>query len=173
MPGESIRQGVFLPTTVNFELGLLQDVDLNSPQFRELLVRLYQYVNQISLVVNQKTSCYFDTTAFVDGNLFFPNPNTPVANTPIYRNEIRKVIQLPDGLPNTTTIMIAHGIPVTTAWTWVGAYGAATDTSNGYGYFIPNNGVTVYVDNTYVYITTSSDLSAYNYGLIVLMYLVQ
>ena len=51
--------GYFVPTTPNYDVQLLQSIDVNSQEFKDLLVRLYETVNQVSLALNAKDTAYY------------------------------------------------------------------------------------------------------------------
>jgi len=52
--------GSFVPTTNVWDPSEIYSVDVTSPRFKELLVRLYQNVNLIAVVLNTKDSGYYD-----------------------------------------------------------------------------------------------------------------
>ena len=51
--------GAFVPTTFILDVAKIQEVNVNSEEFKELLVRLYQNLNRMSLVLNVKESAYY------------------------------------------------------------------------------------------------------------------
>ena len=64
--------GAFIPSSYVWDI---QEVKkLPEEEFRLLLVRLYQNVNNIALVLNIKDSGFYNTSQFVNGQVFFPNP---------------------------------------------------------------------------------------------------
>ena len=40
IPSQKLDAGLFVPTTDIYELGILENIDPSSPQFKELIVRL-------------------------------------------------------------------------------------------------------------------------------------
>src|ERR1700674_5791632 len=86
--------GAFVPTTNIWDVGQLQDVDINSPEFKELLIRLYQNLNLMALVINVKDTGYYVTNELVNGQLFFPNPNlnSTTTSTPAFRQAFRILV---------------------------------------------------------------------------------
>ena len=181
------ESGAFLPTTTLFDISQLYSVDVKSPQFKELLVQLYQSVNNLSVMMNIKDSALYHTDEFVCGQKYFPNPfesdgTTPLRSTsdatPTQRQVYRKVINF-GALPNATTSDTDHNISVTGNFTFTRIYGASSDTTNKK--FIPLpyasttdiNNIELYGDATKVYIKTGADYSDYKITYIVLEYLKQ
>jgi len=80
--------GSFVPTTNIWDVQRLYEVDIKSPEFKELLVRLYQNVNNIALSLNSRDAGYYDNTEFINGQTFFPNPtlSSTTAQTPTSMN---------------------------------------------------------------------------------------
>ena len=165
------KRGVYVPTTRNYELEIIKNVDFNSPEFRELLVRLYQFQTEMALALNLKTSAYYVLDEFVTSNLYFKNPAAdPTVRTPQYRNEYRKVINF-GALPAMgASLSQPHGISVTSNTRWVGFIGGATNTVGLTGASIPNADIRVTIDNTNITLTASADYSAYT-GIITILYL--
>lgn len=170
--------GAFVPTTNVWEISEIYSVQIDSPQFRELLVRLYQNINNIALVLNIKDSGYYDLKEFVNSQLFFPNPvlNSLSTTKPVYRQVLRKVINF-GSLPNAATKTVAHGITVSSATSFTRIYGAATDPV-GFNYIPLPFASPVLVDNislsvnaTNVVVTTGANYSNFTTTYIVLEYL--
>lgn len=169
--------GAFIPTTDIFDIA---DVDPKSPQFKELLVRLSQTVNDIALRLNISDAGYYVQEEFVCGQIYFPNPaltdTTPQA--PTYRQVFRKVINF-GALPNTGTTNVAHGIAPDSTFTFTRIYGAASDTTGLVYLPLPYSSPTLveniklHATNTNVVITTGNNRSAYNVTYVVLEYIKQ
>jgi hypothetical protein len=173
---DDIDFGAFLPTTDIFDRTLIDDMDLNSEDFKDFLVRLYQTTNNISTMVNIKTSGYHVETEFVNGNLWFQNKSLTGSRSQTYRQEFSKVFDF-GALPNATTKALAHGLTVTDELTFTQIYGAATDTT-GHTYIpIPfasptlNLNISVELDATSITVTTGIDRTAYDTCYIVIKYL--
>ena len=171
--------GLFVGTTNVWDVSELYGLQNVDPQLQEILVRLYQNLNLMSLVLNIKDSGYYDRREFVTGQLYSPNdkvpPSTFDTSDSLYRQGLRKWI-LFTALPNATSVQVAHGISITANTTWIKILGAATNptTLDGiplpYVSLTPNASIEVDVDMTYVTITTAADYSAYS-GEIILEYL--
>jgi hypothetical protein len=170
--------GMFIPLTNIWDVQAIQSVDVQSPEFKELLVRLYQNVNNICFALNIKDTGYYVLQDFVNGQAFFPNPalNTQTSQTPTLRQVFRKVFNAP-ALANTGVTTFPHFIPVTSNYSFTRIYGAATNnTATG---FIPlpfaspvlANNISLAVTNTNIVITTGSDYSAYTIVYIILEYI--
>ncbi len=172
--------GSFIPSTNIWDVSSLYSIDINDPAFKELLVRLYQNVNNIAIVLNVKESGYYDNEVndFVDGNAWFPNPalSSATTTTPTFRPEQRCVINF-GALPNTGSKSVAHGITCTASTTFTRIYGAASDTT-GFNYIpLPYasptlaNNIELRVDATNVIVTTGSNRTNFNVCYIVIEYL--
>lgn len=174
----ALNTGVFVPTTNVWDLAQLQEVDVNSEEFKELLVRLYQNINIIAQAVNLKESAYYATQEFVNGQSFFPDPtlNSNSGTTPVYRQVCRLVINF-GALPNTATKTVAHNLTVTGGYTFTRIYGAASNTTGQtylplpYSSPVLANNIELSVNNVNVVVTTAANYSSYGTTYIILEYL--
>lgn len=170
--------GVFVPTTNVWDVNEIYSVEVTSPAFKELLVRLYQNLNNISQALNVKDSAIYNTQEFVNGQLYFANPTLSSTSTTTarLRQVMRKVINF-GALPNTATTTVAHGITFNSSTTFTRVYGAASDTAgNNYipiPYASPTlaNNIELKVDATNVTIITGSNRTAFTVCYVVLEYL--
>ena len=183
MAGNEIGQ--FIPTSYIWDMAQLQSTDVTSPEFKELLLRLYQNLNSMALSLNAKDSARYNTDEFVNGQLYFPNPamNSSTATKPEERQVYRKVINF-GALPNTATKTVAHGIQIVPpigainqGFTFTRIYATASDPINGlyvpipYASSVANDIIELWVDRLNVNITTGADWSAYTVCYVVLEYL--
>lgn len=176
MTNNSSTVGSFVQTTQVWDVAQLYQTDVNSPEFKELLVRMYQQINNIAVSINTRDAAYYDTQEFVNGQLLFPNPalNSSTSTYPAYRQIFRMVINF-GTLPNTATKSVAHGITITQATSFTRIYATATDPST---LFIPIpyasptlvNNIEINVDPTNVNITTGSDRTAFTTCYVILEY---
>ncbi|HTJ49060.1 MAG TPA: hypothetical protein VL443_06355 [Cyclobacteriaceae bacterium] len=158
------QYGAFLQTTQVWDVAQIQELDVKSPEFKELLVRMYQQINNIVLVLNIKDTGQYQLSEFVNGQVFFSNPalSSGTAQYPQDRQVIRKVINF-GALPNTATKSVAHGITCTSTTTFTRIYGCASDvTGKNYiplPYASPTlaNNIELNLDATNVNITTGSN----------------
>ncbi len=172
----SQQSGVFVPTTYIWDVAQVGATGA-SPELQELLIRMYQNINQISLALNIKDSGIYSLLEFVNGQLLFPNPNnnSSTAAFAAQRQILRKVINF-GALPNTGTKSVAHNIICTATTLFTRIYGAASDTT-GFNYIpIPYasptlaNNIELKVDATNVTVITGSNRSNFNMCLIILEY---
>jgi len=166
--------GMFVPTTQVWDVAQLEAAQVDSPEFKELLVRLYQNVNTIALVLNKKDSAYYDTNEFVNGQLFFPNPGLvgSTSTNPTFRQVFRKVIDF-GVLPNAGIAVsksMPHGIVMTPGVTFTRIYATGSDTV-GFNYIpIPYaspvlaNAIQLDVDATNIIITTGAGTNRSNFN---------
>lgn len=166
------RAGLFVPTTNVWDVQQIQSVNVNSQEFKELLVRLYQNINNITIALNLKDSGYYDTTQFVTGQLFFPGTFIPNQ----YRQVQRLVVNF-GTLPNATVKSVPHGITVNPNTTFTRIYGVST--KNDQNSFLPlpyvnltlNQCIQLDVDANNVNITTGINYSNWTTTYVVLEYL--
>jgi len=170
--------GSFIPTTNIWDTAEIYSTEVTSPEFKELLVRLYQNLNLMSVNINLKDTGYYDTSEFVTGQKFFPQTGTSSlsAVTPDFRQTYRKVINF-GALPNTGTTNVAHGINVTAGTIFTRIYGVANDQAGTSYLPLPYasptliNNIALSVDNTNVTIVTGSNRTAYTITYVVVEYL--
>lgn len=123
--------GTFIPTTQIWDVSEIKDVDVTKPEFKELLVRMYQNLNTMAISINNKESAFYDTQETVKGQAFFSNPanDSSTASAPENRQVFNKVINF-GMLPNAATKNYAHGIGIKRGFTFTRIYGCATQQEN-------------------------------------------
>ncbi len=173
--------GSFVPTTNIWEIQQLQSLSID-PQLKELLVRLYQNVNVITLSVNTRDAGYYVQQEFLNGQIYFPDPllDSTTPQSPTMRQVFRMVVNF-GALPNATTKSVAHNIEISTIiptkYSFTRIY--ATATKPDQTSFIPipyasptdANEIELKVTNTDVTIITAIDYSAYTICYVVLEYI--
>jgi len=179
MPLQDADQyGSFIQTTHDFDVDNLQEIDVKSKEFKELLVRLGIYVNNMANILNIKDTGRYDIAEFVNGQIFFSDPtlNSGTTQVPQDRQVFRKVINF-GALPNAGTKSTAHGITCTSKTSFTRIYGCATDPVNKLYIPLPyasttlNQNISLSVDGTNVNVTTGINYSAYTITYLVLEYL--
>lgn len=172
------QYGAFIQTTQVWDVAQLLDVDVTSPEFKELLVRLYQQINNIANILNIKDTGQYQLSEFVNGQLYFSNPalSSSTAQIANDRQVWRKVINF-GALPNTGTKSVAHTISCTAVTTFTRIYACASDlTGKNYipiPYASPTaaNSIELKVDATNVTIITGSNRTNFTITYVVLEYL--
>lgn len=178
---QQINSGLFIPTTSSFDVSRLYEVEVNSPEFKELLVRLYETINTIAIALNLKDSGYYFLQEFVNGQAYFPNPtlSSSTANQPVARQVFRTVVDF-GMLPDTTFKSVAHNIAgINSAYTFTRIYACASDPV-AFSYLpipfassVAADIISLQVDSTNVTITTASNRNAYTTTYVVLEYIKQ
>ncbi len=172
--------GAFVSTTQVWDVARLYEIDIQSPEFKELLVRLYQNINNIATVLNLKDTGYYALTEFINGQLYFNDPAIPLTSVsnPAFRQVFRKVIDF-GALPNAGTKSVAHGLTITSGFRFTRIYATASDPI-GMNYIpIPYasptdaNNIELNVDATNVNIITGSNRTAFTTTYVVLEYVKQ
>jgi len=164
--------GAFIATTNVWDVQSVQSSDID-PKLKELFVRLYQNINNISIILNMKDTGFYTNEAFLTGQQYFPNP---IGQTQDYRQVLRATIDF-GALPNAAAKAVAHNIVVTNDFLFTRIYGCATNPSTSY---IPlpfasttlNENIKLEVDGTNVTITTGINRTAYTSCYVVLEYLI-
>lgn len=158
-PNQQINTGSFIPTTNIWDVGHFYEVEVGSTEFKELLVRLYQNVNNIAIVLNAKCSGYFINEEFVNGKLYFnPTTNDPMQLRPGFQKTINT------GSLGAGITAVNHGITVTNTLKWMFISGAATNTGTLVGYPITfagaaGNNIEVRTTATQVVINNNSGVT--------------
>ncbi len=168
-----------LQTTQIWDVDTVYSTDVNTREFKELLIRLYLYINQIALAVNSKDSSSYVLNEFVNGQFFFPNPvfTSQTPTTPNPRPAYRVTVNF-GALPNTGAKSVNHNTTITTGFTATRVYGAAFDPVALTMIPIPfadptatSNNISLVVNATNVTVTTGSNRSNFTRCIIVFEYL--
>jgi hypothetical protein len=168
-------QNPFLSTTQIFDVSDVRSMKVESPEFKELIIRLVMDANEKSIAINSKAIGNYDTLEQLSGKTYPPTSG----QTP--RNSYFKIINF-GALPgSSTTKSIAHGITITagSSFSVVNVYGAATNPTTmnfiPLPYSHPNAAVyaiALNADGTNVNITTgTNNWSAYTLTTVVIEYL--
>jgi hypothetical protein len=159
IPDQQVNTGSFVPTTSLFDVSRLYEIEVSSPEFKELLVRLYQAVNNISLVLNTKDSAFYLTQEFANSQQFFnPTTNNQLETRPVFRS-VYNIGALGAGATNTN-----HNLSVTAAWKFTRIYGVASNTSTNNYYPLPfaqavGNNIELRVNATQILINNASGVT--------------
>lgn len=161
IPDQQINTGSFVQQTPIFDVGRLYQVAVDSDEFKELIVRLAQQTNNISIVLNNKKSGYYIQEEFVTSSNYF----NPASSDPLQlRPEFRKTFNI-GALPIGVLPPVPHGLAVTNTWQFTHIYGAATkNTAPFESYPIPYAGaagtfISLSVDGTNIYLTNNSGIA--------------
>src|SRR5580692_710292 len=156
-----------LPDRDVYDVDVIEGLDVNSQQFKDFLVRLYQITNDIKISVNSRDGGFWPLGEFNTGMQYYPNPADPTA-TP--RTINRCVVNF-GALPNNATKVVNHninaGIGTTTNYFFIGHSAWANDTTNLIYFPIPSvspttgNNVFLSVGQTQVAITTNFNATAF------------
>jgi len=173
------KSGQFVPSTFSTDVQQVSSVDVNSAEFKELLIRLYQDLNIMALATNERQSGSYSTLESFSGKSYFSNPayTSLTANKAALRPVIRVVVFYNVALPNTAAVSIPHGITVTPTTTFVDYYGVANDptaqTALKLPYASPTlvNNIEVSVDATNINVTTGSNRQSYTVNYFVVEYI--
>lgn len=167
--------GLFVPSTNVWEVQTLQVNEDISPALKDVLVRLYQNINNIEVALNLKDSGYYQKYEFLNGQQLFSDSSNPdITGRQIYRT----VVDF-GALPNATSKSIAHNIGFTNGFSTTRIYGSSTDNISMEYIPLPyssptlNENIALSIDQTNVTITTGIDMTAYTITYIVVEYVKQ
>lgn len=170
VPEQQQNTGNFVSSTQVWDVGRLYEIEVTSPEFKDLLVRLYQQVNNIAVSLNLKDTGYYLLEEFVtSGQLFNPASNDPLQNRPIFRKTVN-IGALPAGVTNSP-----HGLTITNTWRFLKIQGAASDAVGMNYYPLPfasaggATNIEVRVTATNVVVTNNSGI-AFTNAIVVLEY---
>jgi hypothetical protein len=170
--------GSFVPTSFVWDVARLYEIDITSDEFKELLVRLYQNLNLMALSLNGRDAGIYNTSEFINGQTFFPNPayNSSTTETAQFRPVYRKVINF-GALPNSGIKSVPHGITITGTTTFTRIYATASNTTSNLYIPIPYatptaaDAIAIYVDATNINIVTGFNYSGFTICYVILEYL--
>lgn len=170
--------GAYIQSTQVWDTSEIYQTDVTKPEFKEILVRMYQQLNNMASSINVRDAGLYHTNEFVNGQTFFASPanSSATSSNAAQRQVHRKVIDFGQ-LPNTGAKSYAHNIDIQGGWTFTRIYGATSDTANRsflplpYSSPVLINNIELSVDATSVTVTTGSDRTAYGTTYIVLEYL--
>ncbi len=132
IPGQQANTGSFIGTTSVWDVGRLYEIDVNSEEFKELLVRLYQNVNNIALALNTKeTALYFLEEFNTSAQYFDAITNSQL----LLRPQFRRTYNI--GAVGAGVTTVAHGLTIGTTWIFTDIYGALTDNIGNNYYPLP------------------------------------
>ena len=167
--------GLFIPTTNIYEIDDIQTKGLDKELIRNILVHLYQDMNNVAISLNLKDSAYYFDQEFMNSQLLFPNPNL-INESSAGRQIFRTVVNF-GALPNTTTKSVAHNIEINNGITFTRIYACASDPINFSYLAIPYassssvaNNIEISVNSTNVNIITGANRSSYTTTYVILEY---
>jgi hypothetical protein len=164
VPDQVANTGSFVPTTNIWDVSQLAQIEVTSPEFKELLIRLYQNINNIAQSLNIKDTGMYVKDEFNTGiQLFNPTTNDPLQNRPVFR----KLVDT--GTLNAGVKNVPHGLTIASTWQFVSIRGAATDNVGGNYYPLPSSTISVVLDNTNIIINNTSGI-VFNKSLIIIEY---
>lgn len=171
--------GAFVPTSDVWDVSEIYEAT-QDPKLQELLVRLYQNLNRLSLTTNIKDSAYYVQSEFVNGQSFFAPTTTSsaTAQSPAMRQVFRLVVNF-GALPNTGIKRITTTIQPNPTWSFTRIYATSTNpTALEYipiPYASSAGDIELFADVNATFlrvnIITPSDYSAYTITYVILEYL--
>ncbi len=160
IPNQQADTGLYIATTNVWDVSAIYDLDVSSPEFKELFVRLYQNINNIALSLNMKDSGYFVEQEFVTGAAYFnPLTNDDQQLRSVYRRTYN-IGPLGAGVTNTPHLLL-----IQPTWSFTRIYGAASNTTTNNYYPLPfasaggATNIELRVNGTNIVITNNSGVT--------------
>lgn len=165
----ALDSSTLIPISNVLDAEALRDLDPKSNEFKLFMVSLAENVNSLLLAVNSKDVGIYNNEETLTGQNYFDDDRNE--NRPIYR----KVIDF-GALPDTANKQVKHGLDTTWEYKFTRIYGVSSDSANKIYLPIPYATATaidiieLYVDNTYVNITTGKNRASFDTTYVVLEY---
>ena len=169
-------EGFYVPTTDVSDAKTLQTLDVNSPEFKDFLVRLQQRLNNLALYQNNKVAGIFSLDEQINGKQYFQTIQGAGTGqqSQIQRQVYHKTFNVGPLLfpgPN----IIPTGLDITSDWIATAIYGTATEPG---ARMIPLpfasptdiENIKLEVIGTDIVITTAMDYSAFTITYVTLEY---
>lgn len=166
----ALDSSTLIPISNALDTSLIKEMDPKSPEFKRFIISLVDNVNSILLAVNAKSIGKYGDKESLSGNSYY-NEDKQVED-PSYN-----VVINCGALPDTATKQIAHGLDSTWSYKLVRIIGASSDSTNKKYLPIPYATSTaidiieMWIDDTYINITTGKDRTSFDTTKIILEYL--
>lgn len=160
IPDQQENTGSFIETTAVLDVARLYETDVKSDEFKELLGRLFEIVNSLSLSMNTRDFAFYLTETLVNSQSWYnPNASTVLSNQLDLRPAFRKVINC--GAINAGLNTIPHGLTIGSTWQFVYINGTANNPAISDYYPLPfagfaNNNIELRLNATDVIIDNNS-----------------
>lgn len=169
-------EGYFLPTTDIYDSKVIETLDVQSPEFKDFLVRLQQRLNNVALYQNNKVAGIFSLDEQINGKQYFQTIQGTGAGqqSQIQRQVYHKTYNL-GALPNTATNTYPTGLVIDANWIATAIYGTATDPGVAmiplpFASPVAAENIKLEVIGTDIVITTAMNYSAYTITYVTLEY---
>lgn len=176
---QTLNFGAYLPTTSSWEIQNIQASHHIDPKLKEVLIRIYQQMNNISNVVNYKETSIYDINEFLTGQIYFPTMGPAQTNSSeIQYRPVFRTSYMFGPLPNNATQTLPHQLPVNDGWIFTRIFGTAFQPGAQNSIPLPyasatSDNVELYVTNTDITIITNSATFISYSGYITLEYIKQ
>lgn len=158
--------GPFVSTTSIFDTIDIRTVDINSDQFKQFLVLLYQQVNNHAIQLNSKVHGWYSLQAYSNGRQFPPvvggNQNRGVGSKMIFFGALPAV----PGVTKTVAHNITFNADTRIIWFWCTANNTVAQTAINVPYVdvltAGAQNTQISLDNTNINITSNANMSAFN-----------
>lgn len=169
-------EGILLSTTDKYDSQIIEELEIDSPEFRQFLIWIQQALNDHANYMNRKDYAAYDLAESINGQTWFQGNDDGASTNVNFRQVYRKVINI-GALDNAAgTTVYPHGIDVTDTYAFTRIYGVANRPTPFLALPLPYASATaadvieLNVDATNINITIGKDLSAFTKTTVVLEY---
>ena len=170
-------EGILLPTTNRYDSQIIEDLDLNSPEFKQFLVWIQQELNDHANYMNRKDYAAYDLSESINGQSWFQGNNDGASTNVNFRQVYRKVVDLGPLPAAPGDYPFPHGIDVTLTYAFTRVYGEANKQTAPfrslpipYASAVAADVIEMYITATDIHLVIGKDLSAYTKNTVVLEY---
>ena len=169
-------EGILLPTTDIYDAQLIEALDIESPEFKDFLVRLQETLNTYALYINNKAYGRYNIRETINGKTYFQTTVSSSSSSSYTPRQGYWIVVDVGALLNNATKTVPHNIPgINTNFTFTTMYGAATNPIGLQSIPIPyintEGFVGIKTTNTDLLITSNFDATAFTRCYIVIEYL--
>ena len=167
---ENLDSSTLIPVSNVIDTSIIKNMKTDSPEFKRFMISLVENVNSILLAVNAKDVGIYNDKETLTGQNFFSKEDDN-----IQRPVFRRVIDF-GALPDTTNKQVAHELDSTWSYKFTRIYAVTSDSANKDYLPIPYATSTaidiieLFVDDTYVNITTGKDRTSFDTTYCVIEY---
>ena len=169
-------EGYYVATTDIYDSKIIADIDINSPEFKDFLVRLQQRTNTLALYQNNKVAGIFSLDEQINGKQYFQTVQGSGTGqqSQIQRQVYHKTYNL-GALPNNMATPYPTGLAIDSNWIATAIYGTATNPGVAmiplpFASPIAAENIKLEVIGTNIVITTAMNYSAFTVTYVTLEY---
>jgi len=152
------------------DISQLDNLDVNSQEFKTYLTSLSENVNDILKAINEKDVGIYSPDEMLSGKSYYNEDSQE-------QDSVYRKIIIFGALPDTATKQVVHGLDSTWSYKFTRIYGTASDTTNKvylplpYATSTAADIIELSVDATNINITTGKDRTSFDVVKVVIEYI--